>query len=232
MDQEPRPELAMDARYNRQTLAVMRRCLQADSNCVDAGCHEGVILKEMLLVAPRGRHFAFEPLPEQSALLRRSFAAYPNVSIFELALSDVAGTSVFFNVETDPSYSGLRKRSLGPGEHRISELQVDTELLDHMLPPGLPIRFIKIDVEGAELWVMRGAKDTIRNYKPIIVFEHGMGAADKYGTTPEQVHEFLSGCGLKTSLMESWLSGGPPLASESFVEEFRTGRNFYFIAHP
>lgn len=232
MDQEQRPELAIEARYNRQTRAVMQRCLQADSNCVDAGCHEGLILKEMLLIAPRGRHFAFEPLPGHSALLRESFVAHPNVSIYELALSDVAGTSVFFNVESSPGYSGIRKRWLGPGEHRISELQVHTELLDNILPPGLPVRFIKIDVEGAELQVMRGAKNTIQNYKPVIVFEHGMGAADKYGTTPEQVHEFLSGCGLKTSLMESWLSGGPPLASESFVEEFRTGRNFYFIAHP
>jgi precorrin-6B methylase 2 len=50
----------MNAAYDAQAVEVMRRCLRADSNCVDVGCHEGSILSEMLRFAPAGTHYAFE----------------------------------------------------------------------------------------------------------------------------------------------------------------------------
>ena len=49
--------------YDRQACELMSRVLSADSNCVDVGCHQGQFLREFLKYAPRGRHFAFEPLP-------------------------------------------------------------------------------------------------------------------------------------------------------------------------
>ena len=49
--------------YDMQTLAIMKRILQEDSNCVDIGCYQGSILREILRFAPKGTHFAFEPLP-------------------------------------------------------------------------------------------------------------------------------------------------------------------------
>jgi hypothetical protein len=55
---------------------------------------------------------------------------------------------------------------------------------------------IKIDVEGAELLLIRGARETIAKNKPVIVFEHGLGGADSYGHTPEQVFDLLIDCGL------------------------------------
>ena len=65
------------------------------------------------------------------------------------------------------------------------------------MPKDFPIHFMKIDVEGAELQVLRGAIQTILKYKPVIVFEHGLGAADHYGTKPEDIYDFLvSECGL------------------------------------
>ena len=49
--------------YDMQTLAIMKRILQEDSNCVDIGCYQGSILREILRFAPKGTHFALEPLP-------------------------------------------------------------------------------------------------------------------------------------------------------------------------
>lgn len=225
-------ELDMDAQYNRQAFAVMQRCLRSDSNCVDVGSYIGTIMADILLVAPLGRHYAFEPIPESCARLREAYAAYPNVTVCEIALSDAAGTAPFCKVESDLAYSGLRKRWYGPGEHTVREIQVRTDLMDRVIPADIPIHFIKIDVEGAELQVMRGAAGIIRRHAPIIVFEHGLGAADKYGTTPGAVHELLAGCGLKVSLMRSWLAGEPPLTVGEFDREFHEGRNFYYMAHP
>src|SRR6266852_4019276 len=53
-----------NSRCDAETLAVMKRILKEDSNCVDIGAHSGSILRLMLECAPRGQHLAFEPLPD------------------------------------------------------------------------------------------------------------------------------------------------------------------------
>lgn len=75
--------------------------------------------------------------------------------------------------------------------------------------------------------------DLYRDLRPLVVFEHALGGSDFYGTTPEVVHDFLVGsCGLRISLLESWLDGRPPLSREGLAEQFHSGANFYFLAHP
>lgn len=88
-------------------------------------------------------------------------------------------------------------------------------------------------MEGAELQVLRGGRDLIRRCKPVIVFEHGLGAADYYGTTPEDVFDLLvEGCGLRCFTMEQWLGsdGEKSLERAAFCDEFSSGRNFYLLA--
>ena len=45
--------------YDLQTLQVMRKLLQPASCCIDVGCHRGVIMKEMVALAPQGDHWGF-----------------------------------------------------------------------------------------------------------------------------------------------------------------------------
>ena len=218
-----------NAAYDEQTLAVMSRSLSNNSNCVDVGCHKGSILKEMLRLAPDGTHCAFEPIPKLYGELVSSF---PGVKIYEIALSDSVGEASFQYVGSNPSYSGLKKREYPTSSETIEEIKVRTDLLDNIIPEDFPIAFIKIDVEGGELQVLRGAAKTICRSKPVVVFEHGLGAADYYGTTPEQVYDFFAQrCDLKVSLMEDWLRGDAPLTREGFNARYHAGE-FYFIAHP
>jgi len=218
-----------NAMYDRQTVAVMRRVLVQTSNCVDVGCAEGSILKEMLALAPNGRHYAFEPIPALAANLR---ATFPSVRVIEAALSDVSVEATFEHVVTNPGYSGLRRRRYPSTTEDVQTIRVETKRLDDILPEDLHLRFIKIDVEGAELQVLRGARRAIARYRPFIIFEHGLGAADYYGTRPEEVYDLLvRDCGLRISLMSHWLHGKPSLDAKSFVREFDRGRNFYFLAH-
>jgi hypothetical protein len=98
------------------------------------------------------------------------------------------------------------------------------------VPAATPIHFIKIDVEGGELQVLKGGAETIRRNRPVIVFEHGLGAADCYGTQPEDVYELLSFCGLRISTMERWLHNQVSFSRDEFVGQFREHLNFYFIA--
>jgi FkbM family methyltransferase len=221
--------------YDIQTIEVMKRVLQENSNCVDVGCHKGRILKEMLRIAPKGTHFAFEPLPRVYQGLLKSFRSSANLRLYDCALSDTAGTATFQHVVSNPGYSGLRSRRYDRPHEQVLEITVKTNLLDNLIPGHTPIQFIKVDVEGAELQVFKGAIETIRTSRPVIVFEHGLGGADHYGTSPENVYDLLAvQGGLKLYLMAEWLerNGSAALSREAFCEQFSSGKNFYFMAAP
>lgn len=229
-----KPVVDKNRLYDLQTVQVMQRVLMEDSNCIDVGCHQGDFLKEMLAIAPHGTHFAFEPLPNMVEILRHNFGSYSNVHIFDCALSDSEGTGSFNYVQNLPGYSGLRRRSYNNMEVQIKEITVKTALLDNIVK-NTPVRFIKVDVEGAELQVFRGALQTIKNNQPAIVFEHGLGAADFYGTSPEKIFDLLvTDCGLKLFIMAEWLERGgeASLTREAFCQQFSKGLNYYFMAAP
>src|SRR5262245_43980948 len=168
--------------YNAKTVAVMRRVLVQDSNCVDVGCHRGSILDHMIRFAPGGKYFAFEPLPDLFANLTAKYANVGAVDLHELALGEASGRASFQYVVTNPGYSGLKRRRYDQPDEQIVEINVNVARLDDVLPPGIDIRFVKIDVEGAELGVLRGSTEMLRRSRPFVVFEHGLGAADFYGT--------------------------------------------------
>jgi len=220
--------------YDVQTTAVMERVLGRRSNCIDVGCHQGTILDIMLRFAPEGRHFAFEPLPHMHTALVTKYATVPNIELHELALSDTSGETTFQHVVTNPGYSGLLRRHYDRPNEQIEEIKVRKGRLDDIVPAGIPIRLLKVDVEGAELQVFRGAIGILRRSRPFIVFEHGKGAADYYDTRPEQIFDLLADSGLCLSLMGDWLEsdGASALSRAAFVDQFDEGRNYYFLAHP
>jgi FkbM family methyltransferase len=225
--------IALNELYDEQTTQVIRRVVQRDSNCVDVGCHAGMVLDHLLAFAPAGHHFAFEPLPDLFRALQGRYAGRPNVALYRAALSDTTGPSTFHHVVSNPGYSGILQREFDRPREKVVKINVELLRLDDIVPAGLPIRFIKIDVEGAELQVLRGAARVLRESRPYVLFEHGLKASDVYATTPQAVHDFLSGFGLRISVMSDWLEGnGRVLAREDLVDQFQNGRNYYFLAHP
>lgn len=219
-------DLVKNEIYDRQASELMSRVLSTDSNCVDVGCHQGQFLREFLKYAPRGRHFAFEPLPQLAQRLKEGF---PSVSVLELALSDTAGEAAFYVVPGAPAQSGLHRREfIRPAEAR-QELKVRTERLDSVIPLDARIDFIKIDVEGAEGLVLAGAIQTIARNRPYIVLEHGRRSSLDFGVSSEQVYDVLvERCGLRVSLVAGWLAGARPLTRSEFTAQ----REWYFVAHP
>jgi FkbM family methyltransferase len=175
------------ARDDEHLRLLLAFTLSPTAHCVDVGAHHGDLLRHMMALAPKGRHLAYEPLPELAASLEREF---PAAEVRNAALGDTAGETVFVHVTSHPAYSGFRRRAL-PAGATTREIRVQVERLDDSLPDGFEPDFLKVDVEGAELQVFRGALQTLRRYKPTIWFEHGAGAADRYGTKPSDVYELL-----------------------------------------
>lgn len=199
--------------------------LRADSCAVDVGANEGNVLKRIVRIAPGGEHIAFEPIP---ALHRRLVEAFPGVDVRQAALSDVAGTTEFVHVLDAPAYSGLRqRRDLPSGAGAVHRISTRVERLDDVLADRRPPTLVKIDVEGAELGVMRGAAETLARHRPAVLFEHGAGGADLYGTRPTDVYDLLD----EVRLRIFDLDGNGPYSRLQFEETF-TRPIWNFLAAP
>ncbi|MCX6276698.1 MAG: FkbM family methyltransferase [Bacteroidetes bacterium] len=219
--------------YDSLTELIIAKTLTTKSLCVDVGCHVGSILSVMMKHAPKGTFYAFEPIPGLYQRLEENFN-FPNVHLYNIALSNSAGIASFNFVKSNPGYSGLQKRKYDRPDEVDEQINVPTELLDNILADAsAPISLIKIDVEGAEFLVMQGGRKKIAQDKPVIIFEHGLGGADFYGKGPDDVYGLLCGeCGLHISLISDWLLRKRPLNQMEFRDQFYKGRNYFFIAHP
>lgn len=218
--------------YDNQTLAIIQKVCKPDSNTLDVGCHKGEILTLICKYAPNGIHYGFEPIPDLFKNLSTILAG-KNCRLENVALTDKKGTASFNYVISNPAYSGLVKRKYDKKNEEDTTIEVQTDLLDNIVPEDLKIDLIKIDVEGGELGVLKGGVKTITRNKPVIIFEHGLGASDFYNTKPEDVYSLLTGCGLKISTMKNWLQqNGKSFSIEEFKDQYYQRRNYYFIAYP
>lgn len=198
--------------------------LTEDSNCVDVGASRGLMLQEFVRLAPLGRHVAFEPIPDAHAALA---ARFPGVDVRCAALADEPGTATFNHVRSHPAYSGLRRRDY-PGVEDIEVITVQVARLDDVLPADLAPTLIKIDVEGGELGVLRGGLETLRRHRPVVVFEHGRGAREHYGTSADDIYALLvEDVGLRILDMD----GNGPYTREEFAAE-SDGRRWNWVAVP
>jgi FkbM family methyltransferase len=162
-DGKPVVDYDRNANYDRQTVEVMFRALRRNLNGIDVGAHAGNILRQMVDIAPRGKHYAFEPLPHLSQELSERF---PQVIVHQAAVSDKSGESEFLFVENAPAYSGLRPRIYYLPDPKITAIRVRVVTLDKVIPPNEFIAFIKLDIEGGEFHAIQGGIKTIRRSQP------------------------------------------------------------------
>lgn len=182
------PVARRDHRDNEALRLLLTFTLRPDSCCVDVGAHRGGVLQDIVRLAPAGRHVAFEPLPALAAELAASF---PSVDVHNAAVGATGGEVTFAHVVSDPMLSSISDR--GHSDAELEHITVKLEALDETLPEDLAPALIKVDVEGAELGVFQGATETLRRHRPLVAFEHGIGGADQFGTTPRDVHDLLAG---------------------------------------
>lgn len=211
-----------------QLRLVLATCLSPDSNAIDIGAHNGRVIREILRLAPKGRHIAFEPLPNLAARLARLF---PAIEIREEAVSDQNGQSTFMRVVDALPYSGLRKRKYPPHvkAENIEEIVVRTVRLDDVVPATYSPAFVKIDVEGAEELVLRGAVETLQRARPVIYFEHAIGGLAQYDLSPASLFEFLVD---ELHFRVFDLSGDGPYRFAEFEEGVMSHRWINFLARP
>ena len=217
-------------KYDKQTKLIIKKVCNQQSNCIDVGCHKGEVLDIFIKYAPSGYHYGFEPIPDMFKKLQMKYKGSKS-KIFDVALCNSIGETAFNYAISNPAYSGLIKRKYDNKDEIDQQIIVETNLLDNLIPPNVKIDIIKIDVEGGELLVLEGAINIIKKYKPVIIFEHGLGASEFYNSTPEKIFRLLSDCGMKISTMNNWLTNKPYFTLNEFKYQFDNKINYYFIAY-
>ncbi|MDX1902865.1 MAG: FkbM family methyltransferase [Thermonemataceae bacterium] len=224
------PQLRKGKKYDQQTKIVFQKILHKNSNCIDVGANQGEILQMMYEFAPEGKHFAFEPIPSLYEKLKMRF---PQVTVFNEALSDKPGTLSFFHVISNNGFSGLKKRPYLTENPDIEEIKVNVTTLDSSIPEETSIDLVKIDTEGAEMGVILGAEKLIERVRPIIIFEFEKKAASVYeNTDPVLLFNFFDSKFYKVSTMKNWLEQSPSLSKDAFLELYNSEKEFYFMAYP
>jgi FkbM family methyltransferase len=209
-DYWPSRTMKRERRDNRHALVAMAAVLDADSDVIDVGANKGAFLDAMRRLAPGGRAIACEPIPVLAAELA---ARYPqeSVTVHNCAVSDEPGSATFYWVPSAPAVSGLRMTAHGQPD--VQEIEVRVERLDDLVPGDFDPRVLKIDVEGAELGVLRGARELLRRARPLVILEHGAAAA-AFGTSHEAVYDELADAGLRVYDMD----GDGPYSRGDFAE--------------
>ena len=220
-------DLTKNLEYDRLTKEIIKKVVKTNSVCVDVGCHKGEIL-DLILGQSKQKHFAFEPIPVLNEELHLKYG--DSINLFGDALSNENGETTFNYVKNAPAYSGIKQRKYSVSNPEIEKITVQLKKMDDVLVSAENIDLIKIDVEGAELGVLKGAKKIIQNHKPIIIFECGLGASEYYNTTPEAVFSFFQEIGMNLFLLKKWIKEEDHLQKDEFVNIFNQNKEYYFLA--
>jgi FkbM family methyltransferase len=227
------PELALLHQETRFILRAIDKLTDNRSNCVDVGSHIGLILSEFLRRAPQGKHICIEPTPQKAELLRRKF---PQAEIHECALADYSGVADFHENVVDTAASALgavrSSNGHGGGDDGIRKYDVAVKRLDEIVPTDRRISLIKIDSEGAELLVLKGAPDLIARDRPAIIFECGVDhrVSDRPG---DALYSFFADAEYSVHTVVSFVFTGAPLSRDvfNFVRTYPPTA-FNFVALP
>jgi FkbM family methyltransferase len=141
--------------YEVNEITILQQLIKPQDICVDIGANAGLYAVLMAKAACHGRVMAFEPVPLYKHILNLNIALnnLSNVVLHDYALSDSIG-EIEMSVSKDGSYSSMK--STGRKEE-ARKIFIHTHTLDELfVPSNTAANIIKIDVEGAELLVLRG----------------------------------------------------------------------------
>ncbi len=156
-----------ELRRGEKEIAMLPFLVRQNSIALDIGANKGVWSFQLSKLCPKVH--AFEPNPKMYAVL--AHCAPDNVETHPVALSNETGTSkMYIPKRSNGSYSNQgASLSTVIAEKDHQEINVETRKLDDYEFEN--IGFIKIDVEGFEMSVLEGAKETLARCHPILIIE-------------------------------------------------------------
>ncbi len=179
--------------YESETSLLIQRLLKPGETMIDVGANIGYFsILGARAVGASGRVFAFEPMPRVRERLERNIALnqLTNVSVRSEALSDGSGPSAFYAGPTDDT--GLASLRPLAGSQQVDVMRAR---FDDLWNPSERVSLIKIDVEGAEMAVIRGMSECLKRDAPHVILEVTDDYLRVMGTSAESLVTHLLGFG-------------------------------------
>ena len=178
-------------RYDKFAIECLKQVIKKGDIVVDVGANIGyytLILAQ--LVGELGHVYAFEPEPSNFELLSKNVKEnkHNHVTLVQKAVSDKNG-----KINLYVSKRNLASHRIFDGEDKRKSIEIDvTTLNEYFKNFEKPIKFIKIDVEGAEGAALLGASKIIKNSKNLVIMmEYFPKLIKKFGGAPEEVLKSL-----------------------------------------
>lgn len=145
----------------------------------DIGANVGLYSSALLHRWPKANAIAFEPSDHCQGPLVELQRKFRNLVVEQIALGSQSGSSVLYFDRPGSGHASLHKRDLGfmglsfEGTEEVAVRRLDDALRDRGIRPI----FLKLDVEGHELEVLRGAEESIQTVQ-LVQFEFGGTSID------------------------------------------------------
>lgn len=165
--------------HDQNALPIILKHITKDSVVIDAGAYIG---DHTIAYAKAKKVIAFEPNPEAFECLEYNLKDFKNVELHNKGLSDKLGKISLTNVPTNGGMTYAKKSTKGIEVITIDSLNIDVDL-------------IKIDCEGFELNILKGAEETIKRCSPVLVIEINNHALLRNGTSDNDVYIYLMSLG-------------------------------------
>ena len=200
----------------------------------DVGANVGFLsMLGAWLAGPTGHVFCFEPLPSNADAIRHNIQlnAFENVTVIPFALGDKQQT-VEFLVSADVGWGKVAGLPGNEPQEIVNRIQVRADTLDNVVAEAnlRPPDIIKIDIEGAEVGMIEGAKQTLLRSRPTLFIElHG---------TNREVDRLLTGANYQSYVLGSnepmisapWYAFVVATLAE-FTEKCKVAQGLAIIAH-
>lgn len=220
--------LLADSLADEPELGALDRVVEPGAAAADIGANLGAYTLELSrIVGSGGKVLAFEPIPRTATLLTHfveRLAPHKNVEVVNAAVGEFEGTTEMY-LPREGRLANFYVASLLPihdGQASVAVVRITT--LDAWRKRlNRRISFIKIDAEGAELMVLRGAEEMILKDRPVLLCE--IGESERGGLySAIDVEDWLIA---RRYRLHQWANGG--LQSCSTGNPISPSRNYFAL---
>lgn len=198
------PELALGT-YEVPIQNIFAQHLKTGDVFYDIGSNVGFFsIIAAKLVGDKGKVYAFEPGSENAKSIRHNAQLnnFSQIEVIEKAVSSNSGQGQLLLA----TYAGGHALATADAPPDLAgEVTVDLVSIDDLIAQNKiePPNFVKVDVEGAELDVLKGMTETIKTYQPTIIYEVDDGDRTAYERKYQELADFLKSFNYRVTQTEN-----------------------------